>query len=58
MENDALFEMAEEQSSTSNRTLSANLGSSQSINNRHLYKLGLVNRQCQEVSHELTTDQY
>lgn len=57
VENDALYEMVEEQPSTSNRNLSAERSPLESIITQHLHKLGLVNKQCQEVSHDLTTDQ-
>ncbi|XP_014782559.1 uncharacterized protein LOC106877999 [Octopus bimaculoides] len=39
------------------RALLAGLGSSQSTVSRHLHKLGLVNRCCRDVPHELTNDQ-
>ncbi|XP_014783721.1 histone-lysine N-methyltransferase SETMAR-like [Octopus bimaculoides] len=57
VEDEALIEMVEQQPNASTRTLSAELGPSQSTINRLLHRLGLVNRCCREAPHEITNDQ-
>lgn len=57
MEDEALFEMIEQQPGTNICTLPAELGPPQSPINRRLHKLNLVNRRCRKVDRELTNDQ-
>lgn len=57
VDNEVLLEAIQHQPSSSTRALSAELGPSQSTINRHLHQLGLVNRRCREVPHELTPSQ-
>lgn len=57
MEGEALFKMVEQQPSTNIRTLQAELGPPQSLINRRLHKLSLVNKRCRKVHRELTNDQ-
>lgn len=54
MEDEALFEVVEQQPSTSTPTLLAELGPTQSIINSHNHKLDLEYRGCREDPHELT----
>lgn len=49
VEDEELLEMVEQHSSKCISTLKAELCASQSNINRHLLKLGLVNRRCQKV---------
>lgn len=55
--NEALRELVEQQPQTSTRRLSAELGPSKSTIDRHLHQIGLVNRRCREVPHEMTPAQ-
>ncbi|XP_029654763.1 uncharacterized protein LOC115228283 [Octopus sinensis] len=54
---EALLGMVEQQPNTSICTLSAKFDLLQITINRHLHKLSLVNRCCQQDPHELTNDQ-
>jgi [histone H3]-lysine36 N-dimethyltransferase SETMAR len=57
VDDDTLRQAVEEQPCTSTRRLSAELGPSQPTIQRHLHQLGLVNRRCRQIPHELTATQ-
>lgn len=57
VDNEALLEAVKNQPATSNRILSAELGPHYSTIDRHLQHLGLHNRRCREIPHDLTPAQ-
>ena len=57
VDDEALLEAIEHQPNVSTRKLSSELGTSHMTISRRFNQLGLVNRRCQEVPHELTPDQ-
>lgn len=57
MEDEILLEKVRQQPNTSTRILSTELRSSRCTINQHLYKLGFVNRRCQEALYQPTNDQ-
>lgn len=57
MNEQILLELVKKRPQTSTRRLSAELGPSKSTIDRHLHELGLENRRCRQVPHELTAAQ-